>query len=252
MPRYTGCAVDASSSFRSAPNTGPAAKVAAGLAGIPLGLADALLREGPTAQTCASTAEANHAAAQRLTLCHGDLATRKENAIPAAEIVHATNTTAGTAEAAASAPHLTAAAPSGSLATTHSSCATEQLATAPAVAADTAPSCLGHDTEQLDTATAVAADTDPSRLDRDPDDGSSTTAELRAAAAQIAFRPSPGAAAGLEGGSGSSSNREVNAVLESAAQRVSSAPVTMGHELSMTDIQLPDGEPAITQEANAA
>ena len=244
--------VDARSSFRPAPNKGPASSAAAGLADIPLGLADALLREGTTAQTCASTAEIHHAEAQSLTPFLGELATWKEVAIPAAEIIHATQTTADTAQAGIFAPHITAAALSGSLATTQSSGATEQLDTATAVAAETGPPCLDRDTEQLNTATAVAADTGPSCLDHDPADGSSTTAELRAAAAQIAFRPSPGAAAGLEGGDRSSLDQGVNAVLESTVQSLSSAPVIMGHELSMADIQLPDREPAITQEANAA
>lgn len=172
--------------------------------------------------------------------------------MPAAEIMHATHTTADTAQAGACGHHLTAAAPSGSLATSQSSGVTEQLDTATAVAADTGLSCLDRDTEQLDAATAVAADTGPRRLDRDPAQSSSTTAELRANAAHTAFRPSPGAAAGLEGGDSSSLNQEVKVVLESVVQSISSAPVTVGHELSMKDIQLPDSEPAITQEANAA
>ena len=213
---------------------------------------DALLREGTIAQTCASTAEINHAEAQSLTLYLGEPATWKEVAMPAAEIMHATNTTAATAQAGAYGPHLTAAAPSGSLATTQSSGAKEQLDTATAVAADTGPPCVDRDTEQLDAATAVAADTGPRRLDRDPADGSSTTAELRANAAQTAFRPSPGAAAGLEGGDSSSLNQGVNDVLESTVQSLSSAPMAVGHELSMTDIQLPDRDPAMSREANAA
>ena len=165
--------------------------------------------------------------------------------MPAAEIIHAAHTTADTDQAGAFAAHIAAAAPSGSLATTQSSGATEQLNTATATAADISPSCLDRDTEQFDTATTVAADTGPPCLDRDPAEGSSASAELGAAAAQSA-------AAGLEDGNGSSPNQGVSDVLESTVQSLSSAPVAVGHELSMADIQLPDREPAITQEANAA